>query len=159
MKNESTEKTVETNAVASIKNIVASPKAKSIFSELLPGLYSYAVVFFLGEILISGGMSEKSPYFLITIIIALIAFQIAIIRNSNYSSIRKATIAAGAYLIVFAVLDYLIINLFFEKNNYEFYKFWPNYFVYLAVILLPFIRSKWHSLSSFNPKSLLTKKG
>ncbi len=150
---------VSANKLKGIKALMDRPMAKEILSNASTGLYLYLIIFLLGEILISGGMSERNIYFIVTLIIALIASQVALKRNSAYSQWKTALTSSVTYLVIFAVFDYLLINLWLEKNNLEFYKFWPNYLIYLVLVATPFIRSKWYAISTFNPKSLLTKKG
>lgn len=142
-----------------IKDVAKKPLTKVIMKNLSLALYSYLIVLALGQILISGGMSDRSPYYIITVSIILVASQILLIRNKFYENMKTTITASILSLILFALLDYLLVNLVLLKNNYEFYKFWPNFIIYALVVGLPFIRSKWRNVSSFNPKSLLTKQG
>ena len=151
-------KVAEIKPLGKVKAIADKPIVKRILENALLALYSYAVIFIIGQAFISGGMSEKNVYFIIAICIFLIASQIAFIRNSHYSSFKSTLVSSLTALLVFALLDYLLINLWLEKNNYELYKFWPNYFIYLIVVATPFIRSRWQNLNSPTLKSLLTKK-
>jgi len=133
------------------------PLVKDIASSALPGLYCYAVIFVIGEILISGGKSDRNPYTIIVLAIFLIAAQIVFIKREKYSSYKKTLLSAITVTLVFAILDYLIVNLFLMKNNYEIYKYWPNYFIYLATLALPFIRSNKDKINTNKIGSLLTK--
>jgi hypothetical protein len=152
-------KTLPKIELTKIKSLSSQPIVKQVAKNSLLALYCYLIVFVIDQILISGGMSEFNPYFIIASGIFLISVQIILIRNKFYSDLKSTIISAVTFLIVFALLDYLIINLWLEKNNLEFYKFWPNYFSYLIVIALPFIRSKWDAPSNSTLNSLLTKQG
>jgi hypothetical protein len=140
-----------------IKEVSSKPIVKQIGKNALLAFYCYLIVFILDQILISGGMSEINVYFIIASCLFLIASQILLIRNKFYTDMKSTIISAATFLLVFALLDYLVINLWLENNNLELYKFWPMYFSYLIVAGMPFIRSKWDSANSPTLNSLLTK--
>ncbi|MFH1855400.1 MAG: hypothetical protein ABH810_03290 [bacterium] len=148
------ENRIKTNA---LKKFFQRPLIKSIASSALPGLYCYAVIFILGEILMSGGKSDRNPYTIIALVIFLIASQIVFIKREKYSSYKEILLSAITVTLVFAILDYLIVNLFLMKNNYEIYKYWPNYFIYLTTLALPYIRSSSDKIKADKVRSLLTK--
>ncbi len=150
------ENKVKTNA---LKKFFRKPFIKEITSSTLPGLYCYAVIFILGEILISGGKSDRNVYTVIALVIFLIAAQIVFIKREQYSSYKKILLSSITVTLVLAILDYLIINLFMMKNNYEIYKYWPNYLIYLTTLVLPYIRSNSGKINADKVKSLLTKQG
>ena len=145
-------------SINKVKSIGQKPIIKEISYDALLAVYCYAVIFVIGGFLVSGGHAANSVYFIITICIFLIASQILFIRNKFYSSFRITLIAVITSLLAFAILDYLLINLWLMKNNLEYYKYWPNYFTYLVVVALPFIRSNWSRIAAPSLKSLLTKK-
>lgn len=140
-----------------LKKFFQKPLIKDIATSALPGLYCYAVIFILGEILMSGGKSDKNPYTIITLVIFLIASQIVFIKREKYSSYKKILLSAITVTLVFAILDYLVVNLFLMKNNYEIYQYWPNYFIYLTTLALPYIRSNSDKIRADKVRSLLTK--
>jgi len=141
-----------------IKDTLNKPIVSKILSNAYLGLLCYAVIFILGEILISGGRSEYDPYFIAFEIIFLIAAQVVFIQKKNYSSSQDTIISAVSVTVTIALLDYLLVNLWLEKNSMNIYSYWPVYLVYLTALVTPFIRSNWNKLSSINLKPLLTKK-
>lgn len=95
----------------------------------------WLIIFIVDEIIISGGRHSQN-YFLFTLNI------IAILLLFGYASIRRTTPKfadalkrAEVAVLVYAVLDFLIINLLLEKNNLFIYKSWQTYVGYGAVAL------------------------
>lgn len=142
---------------AVIKQTASKPIVKSILSNTYMGLLCYAVIFIIGEILVSGGKSERNPYFVIAMVIFLVAAQIIFIPKRVYNDLKSVMISAVTVTLIIALLDYLIINLAFDRNNLIIYKYWPMYFIYLTTLALPFIRSNWSKINLPNLKLLLTK--
>ena len=141
-----------------IKGISSKPIVSSILKNAYWGLLIFLILFVIGQIVISGGKSERDPYFVILMVIFLIAGQVFIISRDYYSSIKTTLPSAVTITVVIALLDFLIVNLWLEKNNLAIYKYWPMYFIYLTALITPFIRSNWSRINPSNLKPLLTKK-
>jgi len=141
-----------------IKELANKPMSKQILPSVFKGAQIWLTLFIIAQILISGGKSERNFYYIIVMVILSIAFQLWLISKTRYSSIKPTLISAFAVLITFAILDYLIINLWLHKNNYALYLYWPYYFIYLSLIALPLLRSNLVKIKFPNLKSLLTKK-
>jgi hypothetical protein len=156
--NEELVKDSQENFKEKIKSISTKPTVSYILKNAYWGLLIYLILFIIGQIVISGGKAERDPYFVILMVIFSIAAQIMIIKKEFYEGWKKTLIAAVTVTLVFAILDYLIVNLWLEKNNLVIFKYWPYYFIYLSTLATPFIRSNWSKLPIPNLKSLLTKK-
>lgn len=145
---------VSSNIEANIKK----PIVKAIAKNAYLGLLCYAVIFILGEILISGGKSQRNPYFIAVMVIFLLVAQLVIISKNKYSSLKSTIISAVTVTLTIAILDFLLVNFVLEKNSLALYKYWPQYLIYLTALALPFIRYNWASTRSLNLKLLLTKR-
>ena len=138
--------------------ITSKPFFQLITKNLAPGMLCYIVLFVIAQFLFSSGKSYQNPYSIIALVIFLIASQVYFIKKENYSTWKETLVSAIVTTLLFAILDYLIVNLWLLKNNLELYKYWPYYFIYLTTLLLPVLRFKWDDSSSPTLKSLLTKK-
>jgi len=145
-------------SVSKLKDLSRRPLVSKILKGAYQGLLVYVVIFIISEILISGGKSEQNPYFVAVIAIFMIALQFILIKNEDYTDPKSTITSAVSVTLTIAILDYLIVNLAFEKNNYQIYKYWPFYFTYLTTLALPFIRSNWDKAKLPNLKMHLTKK-
>lgn len=144
--------------LGTVKATIKKPLVSEILSNAYLGLLCWLVIFILGEIFISGGKSSQNPFFIVVMIIFLIAAQLLLIKQAKLRTLKATITSALSVSITIALLDYLIINLLFDKNNLVLYKYWPAYLIYAASLVLPFVRLYSSKLQSSNLKLLLTKK-
>ena len=118
-----------------IINIARSEKLKPLINAKCETIVIWVIVFVINEVIISGGRHSQNYYlFSFNIFALLMLFGYANIRRAS-GQINEALKRAGVAVLVFAVLDFLIINLLLEKNNLSIYKAWQTYVAYAAIIL------------------------
>jgi len=117
-------------------------ETKRILKSALNGLVIWLIVFVLGEILISGGRSERNIFLLILELIVIVTALIYLnLKNQNQSIINQ--LVRGAIMAaVFALLDFLVINLLLEGNLRTIYHFWPIYLMYGLLLVGPLIQDQ-----------------
>jgi hypothetical protein len=121
---------------------------KTMLKSALYGLIVWLIVFVLGEILISGGRSEKNIFLLILELIVIITSVIYINLKNRTQSIIVQLLRGGIITAVFALLDFLIINLLLEGNLKTIYHFWPTYLKYGLLLIAPLIQGQITGLIS-----------
>lgn len=123
-------------------------ETKTMLKSALYGFIVWFIVFVLGEILISGGRSEKNIFLLILELIAIIVSVIYINSKNQNQSIIVQLLRGGIMAAVFALLDFLVINLLLESNIKTIYHFWPTYLKYGLLLTAPLIQSQITGLIS-----------
>lgn len=105
-------------------------ETKTILKSALYGLIIWVIVFVLGEILISGGRSEKNIFLLILELIVIVTSVIYVNSKNQTQPIITQLLRGVIMAVTFALLDFLIINLLLESNLKTIYHFWPTYLKY-----------------------------
>ena len=111
---------------------------KALGKPALRGLILWLIIFIVSEIIISGGRHPASPYLVALNAIILIAFfwyQRDYFIGTWLSKAKKAIVV----LIVFALLDFLVINFLLYQNNYYIYSTYQTYTYYGLIILLSLV--------------------
>lgn len=89
--------------------------------------------------LVSQGSSEDSVYIGV-IYLAVIAAGTYIALRKNHFTLYKSALTYGiTSVIIFAALDYSLINLFLEGNTFRIYHQWYIAVSYAIVLLIPLI--------------------
>lgn len=97
---------------------------------------AYLVFFVLNEILISGGKSQQNPYLIIFNVITIIVI-LWFLKDSYYGKpLKQRIIESITYLIVFATLDFLLVNMLLDKMSFHIYKTYYTY-VYYGLLFVP----------------------
>lgn len=89
--------------------------------------------------LISQGSSEDSAYIGIIYLILVIAGIYIALRKNHFTLYKSALAYSITCVIIFALLDYLLVNLFLQGNMFNVYREWYIATSYAIVILVPLI--------------------
>jgi len=125
----------------------------NFFGFVLVGFIAWLATFILSEILISGGLYARSPYLIMTQIVAVLC-ALKLLKMKPESTMVNRKKFALANLIVFLVCDYLVIFLLFESSNRAFFQFWGTWVLYGVVVIFPFINLKKREIQNLNIPSL-----
>jgi len=112
-------------------------KGSNIFRFIMDGIIMWAVIFVLGEIVISGGRNERDIYLYATLLIITLAMLIFRWIRLKTDGIAANIVRGISTVVPFFLLDYLVINLLLEKNSYSIYRFWGFYAIYGVTLLFP----------------------
>ena len=122
--------------------LVKSNKIRALALSKIEAIIIWIIIFLLSEILISGGRHPFDPFlFGLNIAVIIVLFGYVNIKRPT-KIILDALQRAGIAVVVYALLDFLIINLFLEKNNLAIYKTWQTYVIYAVIILIPLALSR-----------------
>ncbi|MCX6809374.1 MAG: hypothetical protein NTZ65_01320 [Candidatus Berkelbacteria bacterium] len=125
-----------------------NPEVKKYLRIIGQGFLIWIVVFVITEVVISGGRSERNLYLIILQAIAVTSLS-AYLNRKYISATIISTILRGIVLMLsFALLDYLIVNLWLEHNNLTIYRFWPSYINYVLILITPLVQTKMRDFFS-----------
>lgn len=125
--------------VGAIKQIFTLTFLKKALRTSKQGAIIYLTYFIITEILISGGRSQYDLYLEIVSLIIIISlsayFTIKRVPQNNIESIKKGF----SNLLVFAILDFLAVNLLLESNSGLMYQYWGTLANYTAILAVPYL--------------------
>lgn len=110
---------------------------KKIIGYKLDAIYIYLIVFVLGEILISGGLYERGWIFGVVNSFFVLILALAWQYKRKLGTLKDQIIKALLMTIVYAALDFLLVDLLLEKFNNKIYTFWGTYVAYGIILLVP----------------------
>lgn len=106
-------------------------------------VYQFAVIWAIGNIiigfLISQGSSEDSVYVGAIYLALIVAGSYIALRINHFTLYKSALAFSITGVLVFALLDYLIVNLLLEGNILHLYSEWYIALSYALVALVPLI--------------------
>ena len=109
----------------------------NIIKHISSVVIAYLVFFILNEILISGGKSQQNLYLIIFNIITIIVI-LWFLKDRYYGKpLKQRIIESTTYLSVFAVLDFLLVNMLLDKMSLHIYKMYYTYIYYGLLFILP----------------------
>lgn len=108
--------------------------------------------------LISQGSSEDSVYVGIIYLIFIVAGIYIALRKNHLTLYKSALAFSITSVIVFALLDYLVINLLIEGNTFKIYSEWYIAVSYVICAIIPILPFSIKAMK-FNKKSKRTSKG
>ncbi len=113
-----------------------------LFEKIKPFLkvvIAYLVYFILNEILISGGRSESNIYLIIFNVIVLSTI-LWVFRDRYYQKDLKTRIIEGlTFAGIFALLDFLLIDVLLYKFNHSIYNHYYTYLNYGILLIIPIL--------------------
>lgn len=141
----------------SIQQFTGGTLFKLIVKSLLFALIAWLIIFVLETIFVSGGLATTGAPFIVTELIAILVVAFFYIKKMQLNQ-KELIISLVSIVLAYAILDFLVVNLFLQKNDLSIYKFWPYYLKFVLLFLVPFIWSKKPDISALNLKLPLTKK-
>ena len=125
----------KTKIIARASQIIRS----DIFTFAKEGVALWVVLFAAAQAVISGGRYSGDIYVVLTQVVLLI-FVFALLEERQPSrSIKRAIKRGVTAFAVFAVLQFLVVNLLLEKNSLAIYRFWGEWTLSALVLLFPLL--------------------
>jgi hypothetical protein len=143
-----------TKAIAAFFVALRGGKLWPLAQAKFEGLIIWAVVFVVAEIIISGGRHPGNIYLLATSLIIILFISLYSSVKRPVKDIKKSLLRGLLAALVFAILDFLVINLLLEKNNLQIYRSWQSYVQYALVFLVPVVASRFGKERFGEPQDL-----
>ncbi len=118
------------------------------------GIIIWLIVFVISEIIISGGRYDQNYFLLAVNLIIILIISLYFSVKRPIKAIWEALLRGVVAVLAFAVLDFLVIDLFLLKNNLGIYKNWQTYVIYGLVLLIPIIASRFGKKRFTSPEEL-----
>jgi len=112
---------------------------RTMLGYKLDALYIYLIVFVIAEIMISGGLYEKGLIFGLVNAFLVLVLALAWQYRRRLGSLKDQIIRGVVMMVVYAVLDFLLVNLLLERFNNVIYSYWGTYAAYAIVLLVPIL--------------------
>jgi apolipoprotein N-acyltransferase len=129
------------------KSVKKLPENEIFIAVCYAGLV-WLVNYIFSEIVISGGIYERSPYLIL--LNAIIVFTlIQYIPRKSPGTTQKRIKMAIVYFITFIVLDYLLIFWLLEKQQLSYFQFWGTWVVYAVAVGALFAKGKKIKIPAF----------
>ena len=139
-----------------VSKITEGSMFKLILRTISYAALIWLIIFVLETILASGGLYVKGAPFIVVEMIAILVSMLVYSKRINLG--KKELITSIAIMVLaYAILDFLVVNLLLQNNDYSIYKFWAYYLKFAVIIVIPFIRSKSPKITTPNLELPLTK--
>lgn len=112
---------------------------KTMLGYKLDAIYIYLIIFVIAEIMISGGLYEKGLIFGLINAFFVLVLALAWQYRGTVGSLKDQIIRGAVMMIVYAVLDFLLVDLLLERFNNVIYSYWGTYAAYGVVLLVPIL--------------------
>ncbi len=135
-----------------IKQVFTLSFLKRILRGSAQGAIIYLIYFIITEILISGGRSQQNIYLEIISLIIIISLSTYFVMRRFPQSDTGAIKEGFSNLLVFAILDFLAVNLMLESNSGILYQYWGTLTNYATILIIPYLIYRLRMRKSSTPE-------